>query len=72
MSFTDASGYSRERADLEDMMVAPDGRILLAGQALFDTTGDNYDFALARLDNAAIFMDGFETAGPGRWSNSIP
>jgi len=72
VSFTDISGFSRERADLEDFIVTPDSRFLLAGRALYGTSGNNYDFAVARLENAALFLDGFETGDPDRWSSVSP
>jgi hypothetical protein len=58
-------------ADLEDLIVAPDGRLLLAGRALSGTTGNNHDFAVARLESAALFLDGFETGDRNRWSASF-
>lgn len=72
VGFTGIPGFTRERADLEEMQVAPDGRILLAGRALYGTSGDNYDFAIARLTSAAIFLDGFERGDRSRWSSGAP
>ncbi len=72
VSFTDIPLFIRERTDLEDMIVTPDGRLLLAGRALYDVSGNNYDFALARLESAALFFGGFETGDGGRWSGSSP
>ena len=43
-------------------------RPLLAGAALFGTSGDNLDFAVARLWSAWIFVDGFESGGVARWN----
>jgi uncharacterized delta-60 repeat protein len=72
VDFTDVPGFSRPRADLEDLIVAPDGRLLVAGRALFSTSGNNYDFAVARLESSALFLDGFETGDDGRWSSASP
>jgi len=72
VSFTDVPSFSRERADLEDLLVTPDGRFLLIGRALYGASGDNYDFAVAKLDNAAIFFGGFEVGDTDRWSEALP
>lgn len=65
--FTGLPGYTLPQAGA--FAIALDGgRPLLAGAALFDTGGSNYDFAVARLWSGWIFLDDFESSGLARWS----
>ena len=48
---------------------APDGRPLLVGRAM---VGDTFDLAVARLTNAYVFADGFESGFRYFWSRATP
>jgi len=49
------------------LALAPDGRIVVAGDATRSASGD-LDFAVARLQNDYVFADAFESGGTGAWS----
>jgi uncharacterized delta-60 repeat protein len=57
------TGYAEAAA------LQPDGRIVLGNES---TDGENTDFLLARLNNDAIFADGFESGETSAWSTTTP
>lgn len=65
--FVGIPGYTLSRA-AASALAFDGGRPLLAGAALFGSSGDNLDFAVARLWSAWIFVDGFESGGVARWN----
>lgn len=67
--FVGISGYTLPRAGATALAL-DGGRPLLAGGAVFGTSGDNLDFAVARLWSGWIFLDDFEGGGFVRWSAS--
>ena len=56
-------------SDLCHAVSAADGRPVLAGQV---RVALDYDFGVARLTNAYIFIDGFEVGSRFFWSATVP
>jgi uncharacterized delta-60 repeat protein len=69
IDFVAPGGSQNDHPDA--LVLAPDGRIVAAGNSLAGVMLEQ-DFALARLANAYVFADGFDSGSAGRWSALLP
>lgn len=58
-----------DEPDFPAAVTAPDGRIVVAGQAVH---GGDADMAVARLASAVVFADAFEIGSAWFWSGAVP